>query len=115
MGKEEVKYFLYSKDRRNVEISENNTEAIPDYRNYIFVIHGWRSGRNKTWVENITDVILNVNNLAVIQVDWSEPADDLYALAVCNVREVGKHIASFFPKFYFLLYLPRQFLFSRWP
>lgn len=88
---EEVKYFLYTRDRRNVEISENNTEAFPtNYRNYLFVVHGWRSGRNKTWVENVTEVALNVSDVAIIQVDWSDPAFDLYAVAVLNVREVGK-------------------------
>lgn len=89
--RDEVKYLLYTRSRRNVEITENRTYELPnDYSNYVFIVHGWRSGVNKTWVENVTNAALKGNNVAVIQVDWSDPADDLYAIAVLNVREVGE-------------------------
>lgn len=86
-----MKYFLHTNDQRNVEITENRTQDFPKgYNNYVFLIHGWRSGINKTWVENVTNAALKGNNIAVIQVDWSDPANDLYAIAVLNVREVGE-------------------------
>lgn len=91
VARDEVKYFLYTRNQRGVEVSENFTQEIPNgYSNYVFVVHGWRSGINKTWVENVTDVALKSNDIAVIQVDWSNPAADLYAITVLNVREVGK-------------------------
>lgn len=91
VARDEVKYYLHTKDRPNVEVTENRTQEIPNaYNNYVFVVHGWRSGTNKTWVENVTEVALKGDsNIAVIQVDWSNPAADLYAISVLNVREVG--------------------------
>lgn len=90
-----MKYFLCTRSKCNVEISGNNTETFPtNYRDYIFVIHGWRSGRNKTWVENVTAAVLKQSDVAIIQVDWSEPADQLYAIAAfINVRAVGEKCA----------------------
>lgn len=92
VSRDEVRYFLFARDQRDVEMSENDTSALENrnYRHYVFLIHGWRSDRNNYWMRNLTDAILNVSDVAAIQVDWSSAAADLYALTVLNTREVGK-------------------------
>lgn len=87
--RDDVKFFLYTKNRKNEELF--NTRKFPtEYRNYVFIIHGWINDHEASWIFDMTKAILKNDGIAVIQVDWSRPAKEFYAVSASNVRAVGK-------------------------
>lgn len=95
MNKSEVTYYLYTRENRKsnrTQVSSRSIEKACEFKNknVYFLTHGWRSNNEGNWVKNITDALLDLADVAVIQVDWRAPASDLYAVAVLNVADVGE-------------------------
>lgn len=90
--KNDVQFFLYTKDTNGQEFSEHNIQDFPtEYKNYIFVSHGWTGSHKLQWISDITEVILSNGNNAVVKVDWRRPASSVvYSLVAFNTRNVGR-------------------------
>ncbi|KAG5859788.1 hypothetical protein JTB14_026097 [Gonioctena quinquepunctata] len=89
-----VSYFLYTSEH-----SENDTRfdksdldplVLTKKGKIVFIIHGWNSNREVDWVNDLKNALLTTNkNYSVVEVDWREPADELYHVAALNTIDVG--------------------------
>lgn len=93
MSPNRVKFFLYTKN--NSEHYAEIDPLHPDELNnpnakIVFIIHGWMSSREAEWYEPLTKAFLQKNEeYYVVQVDWSTPANNFYALASWSTKDVG--------------------------
>ncbi|KAJ3648993.1 hypothetical protein Zmor_020757 [Zophobas morio] len=96
---DKIKYFLFTTKNGNnfTEIDPSNPKELNNpTAPIIFIIHGWTETREKEWYEDLKNAFLIRNNESyVIQVDWSEPADQLYTISSWNTKDVGSIIGEF--------------------
>lgn len=56
----------------------------------VFIIHGWSSSREADWYEDLTNAfLLREEESYVVQVDWSDPAQQFYTISSWNTKDVG--------------------------
>ncbi|KAG5879924.1 hypothetical protein JTB14_014396, partial [Gonioctena quinquepunctata] len=94
-----VSYFLYTSEH-----SENDTRfdksdldplVLTKKGKIVFIIHGWNSNREVDWVNDLKNALLTTNkNYSVVEVDWREPADELYHVAALNTIDVAGYIGD---------------------
>lgn len=93
-----IKYCLFTKTN-----PENYTEIDPSNPNQlaksdvpiVFIIHGWLEKREKDWYEDLKNAFLSRNDsYYVVQVDWSDPAHQLYTISSWNTKDVGNFIGE---------------------
>jgi len=100
---ENITYYLFTKENPTElkTVDYRNPSEISDKNaNYVFLIHGWTSKRENGWYDDLKDAYLSRRDdrYNVIQVDWSGPANELYAVSSINTRDVGKLVGSFIVK-----------------
>lgn len=94
--REHVTFFLYTKDANNKKFVTDDVKQFPtEFKNYVFIVHGWASSRRTDWYSGMTEAILKGQDNAVVQVDWSIPARIAY-LTCKNfaLEKVGRLIYS---------------------
>lgn len=102
----EIKFLLYKPELKNYTILDNadiDAQAVT-----VFILHGWNSKPNDSWILELSDVYSNSTEekYNVIIVDWSQPASELYSIAARYMEPLGKLlIISFYEKKHFSVYL----------
>ncbi|XP_053184553.1 phospholipase A1 member A isoform X2 [Scomber japonicus] len=96
----EVKYLLLT--RRNMDCAHMfNQESLTQQASYFnisrptkVIIHGYRAlGSKPTWVKELAQALLRVQDVNVLVVDWVYGASFAYNLVVENYKEVAVQIS----------------------
>ncbi|XP_009666972.2 pancreatic lipase-related protein 2-like [Struthio camelus] len=97
-----ISFSLYTRETGNNSqvISAINSSTIQNSyfssrRKTSFIIHGFGSTGKKGWVVEMCLLLLEVENMNCIAVDWKEGAKGTYVSAVNNIRVIGAEIAYF--------------------
>ncbi|XP_030909766.2 pancreatic lipase-related protein 2-like [Melopsittacus undulatus] len=95
-----ITFSLYTRETGNNSqlISAINCSTIQNShfssrRNTTFIIHGFGSTGKEGWVVEMCLLLLEVENINCIAVDWKEGAKGTYISAVNNLRVIGAEIA----------------------
>lgn len=91
---DKVTYYLYTVNNTNeyIQLDQNNLNLL-DNKKIVFLIHGWTNSRKIDWYEKLKNAFLiNYKDYAVVQVDWKEPAEQLYYVASINTYDIGKFV-----------------------
>ncbi|KAM9324597.1 pancreatic triacylglycerol lipase-like [Gastrophryne carolinensis] len=95
-------FFLYTRDNQDhyQVISALNPSSISGsnfsfFRNTRFVIHGFISSGEASWLSETCRAMFQVEDVNCIAVDWSGGARTQYTQASNNIRVVGAEIAYF--------------------
>lgn len=61
-------------------------------RKIVFLIHGWINSREIEWYEKLKDAFLSTygDQYSVVEVDWKDPAHQVYYVSSINTYDVGK-------------------------
>jgi pancreatic lipase-related protein 1 len=91
-------FFLYTRSLNKEKKSEViSTLSIGSYDSNLktkFIIHGFRHDSKKSWILEMKDTMLEVEDLNVILVDWSNGNGHPYSKAAGNTRIVGVDISN---------------------
>lgn len=92
---ENVTFYLFTREnpKEYTQIfSDDLTVLAETNRKIVFFIHGWINSRTVEWYENLKNAFLISygDEYCVIQVDWKEPARQLYYVSSVNTYDVGK-------------------------
>uniref|UniRef100_A0A8C2YGW1 Triacylglycerol lipase n=1 Tax=Coturnix japonica TaxID=93934 RepID=A0A8C2YGW1_COTJA len=97
-----ISFSLYTRETGNNSqvISAINSSTIQNshfssHRRTSFIIHGFSSTGKKGWVVEMCLLLLEVENMNCIAVDWKEGAKGTYVSAVNNIRVIGAEVAYF--------------------
>ncbi|XP_073210889.1 pancreatic lipase-related protein 3-like [Lepidochelys kempii] len=97
-----ISFTLYTKETRNNSqvISAIHPSTIKDshfcsHRKTRFIVHGFMSTGKRGWVVKMCLLLVEVEDVNCIAVDWAEGAKGIYISAVNNIRVVGAEIAYF--------------------
>uniref|UniRef100_A0A8C3LM73 Triacylglycerol lipase n=1 Tax=Chrysolophus pictus TaxID=9089 RepID=A0A8C3LM73_CHRPC len=111
-----ISFSLYTRETGNNSqvISAINSSTIQNshfspHRRTSFIIHGFSSTGKKGWVVEMCLLLLEVENMNCIAVDWKEGAKGTYVCAVNNIRVLGAEVAYFIKTLQKLFrYSPRE-------
>lgn len=95
---DQITYHLITNKLENItEISPQNHQQIDlKTKRIAILIHGWTENRNRSWYADLTTAFLaHPEHYDVIQIDWSEPADQYYTISSYNTKDVGEIIGRF--------------------
>lgn len=96
MSPDKIKFFLYTRRNPNnyKEIDPLHPEELVNKNvKIVFIIHGWTSSREAEWYEDLKNAFLNRNEeFYIVQVDWSDPANQLYTISSYNTKDVGMYL-----------------------
>ncbi|XP_068113986.1 pancreatic triacylglycerol lipase-like [Hyperolius riggenbachi] len=108
-----TRFFLYTRSNQNVYqvISALNPSSISNSnfdtsRKTRFVIHGFLSGGQSSWLSESCTAFFQVEDVNCIAVDWAGGSRTGYTQAANNIRVVGAEIA------YFVDYLSKTYGYS---
>ncbi|KAM6104910.1 pancreatic lipase-related protein 2-like [Pterocles gutturalis] len=97
-----ISFSLYTRETGNNSqvVSAINSSTIQNShfstrRKTSFIIHGFGSTGKKGWVVEMCLLLLEVENINCIAVDWKEGAKGTYISAVNNIRVLGAEVAYF--------------------
>ncbi|XP_073540720.1 pancreatic lipase-related protein 2-like isoform X2 [Phyllobates terribilis] len=97
-----TRFLLYTKDNVKTyqEVSAVNPGTISDSnfrpeRKSRFVIHGFTDSGEKSWLTDLCQAVLQVEDVNCFCVDWSGGSQTLYTQAANNIRVVGAEVAYF--------------------
>nr|XP_025039369.1 pancreatic lipase-related protein 2 [Pelodiscus sinensis] len=97
-----ISFILYTKETRNNSevISAIHSSTIKDshfysHRKTRFIVHGFRSTGKYGWVAEMCLLLVEVEDVNCIAVDWKDGAKGTYISSVNNLRVVGAEIAYF--------------------
>ncbi|KAH0623721.1 hypothetical protein JD844_006801 [Phrynosoma platyrhinos] len=97
-----ISFSLFTRETGNVsqKVFYNDTFAIKNsyfspLRKTRFVIHGYTSTGKYGWVVEMCLLLVDVENINCIAVDWEEGAKCTYFTAASNIRVLGAVIAYF--------------------
>lgn len=93
---ENVTYYMFSKENPNsyVQVFPDNLSVLTEKnRKIVFFIHGWINSRHIEWYEKLKNAFLTTygDEYVVLQVDWKDPANQLYYVSSVNTYDVGKY------------------------
>ncbi|EFA06789.1 Vitellogenin-2-like Protein [Tribolium castaneum] len=96
---DKIKYFLFTKNHPEnyTEIDPSSPEELAEAKvPIVFIIHGWTENREREWYEDLKNAFLTRReDYYVVQVDWSDPADQIYTISSWNTKDVGHIIGEF--------------------
>ncbi|XP_044265372.1 uncharacterized protein LOC123011801 [Tribolium madens] len=96
---DKIKYFLFTKNHPEnyTEIDPSSPEELAEAKvPLVFIIHGWTENREREWYEDLKNAFLTrKEDYYVVQVDWSDPADQIYTISSWNTKDVGHIIGEF--------------------
>lgn len=89
---EEVRFFLYTREQREVEVTKETISLITAAdRNFHFITHGWTGSHTNTgWYVTLTNGYLAREDCNVIQLDWEKPANQDHFVSANNTKGVGR-------------------------
>lgn len=92
---DKVQYFLFTKERPT-EYTRIDPYHLDRFSNLTcklaFLIHGWTNSRDIQWYEDVKNALLNrEEEFCVIEVDWAEPAGQLYTVSSISTYDVGNY------------------------
>ncbi|XP_069837854.1 pancreatic lipase-related protein 2-like [Dendropsophus ebraccatus] len=97
-----TRFLLYTRDNVNSyqKLSAINTTTISKSnfqpnRKTRFIIHGFLDNGKKSWMVDMCQAMLQVENVNCICVDWKGGSRALYTQAANNIRVVGAEVAYF--------------------
>lgn len=104
MQEDDVTFYLYTRNQWELQITLKNLNAIDATKELRFLVHGWNATHNVMWVNELTVVSLQAEDLDIICVDWSPLASQSAFVALAhadqagNAREilVSKHVRILF-------------------
>lgn len=91
---DEVTFYLFTESVNDTELYENNLYSLDVSLPTVFIIHGWETSSNNSWVVSLTDAYLATGEYNIITVDWSPIANQLYTTSVAEAKEVGKYFIT---------------------
>lgn len=89
MQNDDVTFFLYTREKRALQLNTENLCGIDRSKDFRFIIHGWIASHNESWVAEMTEAFLEADDLNVVQVDWSPLASQIADLAVEHANSAG--------------------------
>ncbi|KAG9465770.1 hypothetical protein GDO78_017744, partial [Eleutherodactylus coqui] len=100
--KTNTRFLLYTRDNLNtyqeVSAANHSTIAKSNFRTNRpthFIIHGFIDHGQKSWLVDMCQAMLQVEDVNCFCVDWSGGSQTLYTQAANNIRVVGAEIAYF--------------------
>ncbi|XP_040217465.1 pancreatic lipase-related protein 2-like isoform X2 [Rana temporaria] len=97
-----TRFLLYTRDNLNTyqEISAVQNKTIKEsnfktFRNTQIIIHGFLDNGEKSWMIEMCQAMLKVEDVNCICVDWHGGSLGLYTQAANNIRVVGAEVAYF--------------------
>lgn len=88
--RDDVKFFLSTETQNRTELSSENLDEVDVENPTVFIIHGWTTSSNDTWIIDLTAEFLAEEDYNVIAVDYTPIGQQEYATAVSNIKYVGK-------------------------
>lgn len=88
-------FSLFTRRGSNVIITADNVPVA--YNSSLptkFIIHGFIQNADRSWIRDMKNTLLRVEDLNVITVDWRKGADFPYAQAASNCQIAGAEIAK---------------------
>lgn len=98
---QEVRFFLSTKQKKNVTISKSNIEPVEASKPVKVIIHGWTenaSYHGNDYYKRITDAYLEKSDFNIITVDWDKPAHKNYITSSASTQGVGRHVGNLLEK-----------------
>jgi hypothetical protein len=91
----DTRFFLYQRNITNgTEINADKLGPFEPSLKTKFIIHGFYASPNGEWIANLRKVLLDIEELNVIVVDWSKGSGLPYIQATANTQIVGAEIAK---------------------
>lgn len=93
--------LLYTRDNHTCGtlVSHTNLSAVPNFnisKPTTFIIHGFRpTGSIPVWLYDLTEALLDREDINVIVVDWNRGAAASYFKAVENTKKAATNITAF--------------------
>lgn len=94
VSKSHIKLFLYTKQKRNVAISDTKIDEIDTEKEIKIISHGWNEDKLAWYYPILTAALLKKGDYNVIQLDWSFYSRQVYLKAAENTRGVGKELVK---------------------
>ncbi|CAH1163329.1 unnamed protein product [Phaedon cochleariae] len=95
---ENVTYYLYTSKNPNkfIKLDPSDLEPLRNVSDkLVFLVHGWTSNRETAWYEDLKNAFLTTHpNYSIVEVDWSEPANQYYYVASINTYDVAKILVN---------------------
>lgn len=91
IDEKDVAMYLFSKSHNCSKLTPNNLNEIDFNSTLVFIVHGWTSSANQSWMLEMTQAYLDRGNYNVITVDWSKAADQVYSISAGYVNHIGKY------------------------
>ncbi|XP_018328281.1 lipase member I-like [Agrilus planipennis] len=92
---ENVLITLYTKNSNPKQMNDKNIYTVDTSKHTIFIIPGWRSYTNETWLMNLTRNYFEKGDFNVFIVDWTNYSFSYNYLKSYNkVGDVGKVVAN---------------------
>lgn len=89
VSKNNIKLFLYTRQKKNIEINETKLEDVLQGKDIKLIAHGWNEDKNAWYYSKLTEALLKKGDYNIIQVDWHFYSRQEYHKAVENTRGVG--------------------------
>ncbi|XP_075071623.1 pancreatic lipase-related protein 2-like [Mixophyes fleayi] len=97
-----TRFLLYTRESNNYfqEVSATELDTISashfqTTRKSRFIIHGFAGSGERTWLADMCQAMLQVEDVNCFCVDWKGGSQTLYTQATNNVRVVGAEVAYF--------------------
>lgn len=89
---DQVTFYLRNRELHNkIKLTNNNLGLVNSSKPTRFLVHGWTGSHNTAWFAEATDAYLIKGDYNVIQVDWSEPANEEFYESANNTKAVGTY------------------------
>lgn len=97
----EITYAVATRNNPDLKnfITPIDVSKISKERPVVFIIHDWMQNGQKSWIQNLTRVLLKNSDCSVISVDWKKPANGSYPSTVEKVPKVGEYLYAIFFNF----------------
>lgn len=91
-----MRFFLFTRQNRNEpkQIDPQKPEELANPKVHIaFVIHGWLENKDVQWYTDLKNELLALDEeYYVVNVDWSQLANDVYTISSWTTKDVGKFL-----------------------
>lgn len=95
---DQVTFYLHKRDSRELQLTNDNLASVDATKNVRLIVHGWIASHNENWVQKLTNAYLQQEDCNVVQVDWTEPADEPFYVSANNTKQVGRFVGKFIRK-----------------
>ncbi|EEC11226.1 Ves G 1 allergen precursor, putative, partial [Ixodes scapularis] len=97
----DTKFMLYSRKNRQVPVlldylryESLGVDQFQRQKSLVFIVHGFGENGNATWILEMKDAFLEMEDVNVVAVDWNKGCPmPMYMTAAANTALVGRQIA----------------------